>query len=116
MPAVGKDIPHDSARGHATGQSIFIDDMPPIRGELHVDFLGSPIAHGRIVTVDLAAAAKVLGVVALLTHKDITGHNLFGPIIKDEHLLVEELAEFLGDPVVLIAAENREALKTAKKA
>src|SRR5271163_1906670 len=48
MPAVGKNIPHDSAVGHVSGQSIFLDDLPPASGELLVDFLGSPVAHGRI--------------------------------------------------------------------
>ncbi|HSV14166.1 MAG TPA: xanthine dehydrogenase molybdopterin binding subunit [Tepidisphaeraceae bacterium] len=116
MPAVGQNIPHDSAAGHVTGESIFLDDVPPARGELLVDFFGSPVAHGRIKRVDLAAAAAVPGVVALLTHKDIPGHNQFGPIIKDEHLLVSDLAEYIGDPIVLIAAESRAAINAAKKA
>ena len=63
MPAVGKNIPHDSAVGHVTGQSTFLDDVAPASGEWLVDFLGSPVAHGRIRSVDLsAAAAKSLGI------------------------------------------------------
>jgi xanthine dehydrogenase large subunit len=115
MPVIGKDIPHDSARGHVSGESIFVDDIPAARNELHVDFVGSPVAHGKLKSIDIAAASKVPGVVAIFTAKDIPGHNSFGPIVKDEHLLVEDVAEFLGDPVVLIAAENREALRTARK-
>jgi xanthine dehydrogenase large subunit len=116
MPSVGSDIPHDSAHGHATGRSIFVDDIPPSRNELFVGVVGSPIAHARIVSVDLTSVLKIEGVVIALTAKDIPGHNHFGPIIKDEHLLVEDVAEFLGDPVVLIGAENRDALKLARKA
>jgi xanthine dehydrogenase large subunit len=115
MKVVGQNIPHDSARGHVTGESIFIDDMPPARQEVIVDFVGSPVAHGRLRSIDLSAALSVPGVVAVFTHKDITGHNLFGPIFKDEHLLVEEVAEYIGDPIVLIAAEDRGAIRQAKK-
>ncbi|MGB7161290.1 MAG: xanthine dehydrogenase molybdopterin binding subunit [Tepidisphaeraceae bacterium] len=116
MPVVGKDIPHDSARGHVTGQSIFIDDMPFARNELLVDFLGSPVAHGVIESLDIEAARRVEGVVALFTAKDVPGHNTFGPVVKDEQLLVEETAVFLGQPVVLIAATSQPALRAAKKA
>ncbi|MGH7179230.1 MAG: molybdopterin cofactor-binding domain-containing protein, partial [Tepidisphaeraceae bacterium] len=116
LGAVGRDIPHDSARGHVSGESVFIDDIPPSAAELLVDFVGSPVAHGRIKSIDVTSARAVAGVVAVLTARDISGHNHFGPIIKDEHLLVEEVAEFLGDPIVLIAAESRAALSAAKKA
>jgi xanthine dehydrogenase large subunit len=116
VPSVGQDIPHDSARGHASGKSVFIDDIPPARNELFIGVVGSPVAHGRIVSIDLSAVMKIEGVVIALTAKDIPGHNHFGPIIKDEHLLVDELAEFLGDPVVLIGCESREIVERAKKA
>ena len=116
MGVIGKDIPHDSARGHVTGRSLFIDDMPFARNELLVDFLGSPVAHGLIESLDLDAARKVEGVVAVFTAKDVPGHNTFGPVVKDEQLLVEETAMFLGQPVVLIAATTQPALRAAKKA
>src|SRR5205823_11141856 len=94
MSTVGKNIPHDSARGHVTGESIYVDDMPPARGELIVDFVWSPVAHGRIRGIDLERARAVPGVVALFTHRDLH-HNLFGPIIQDEILLVEDEATFI---------------------
>lgn len=115
MSSVGKNIPHDSAIGHVTGESIYVDDMPPVRGELFVDFYGSPIAHGRIKSLDLQAARSIPGIVALLTHHDLV-HNLFGPIIKDEVLLAEELVSFIGHPIVVIAGETRDAVRRAKTA
>lgn len=116
IASVGKDIPHDSASTHVAGESLFIDDIAPQRGELFVDYVGSPVAHGRIKAIHLDDARKIPGVVALFTHKDIPGHNVFGPILKDEHLLADKIVEFIGDPVVLVAAESRAALKAAKKA
>lgn len=113
---VGKNIPHDSAHGHVSGESIYIDDMPFSANELLVDFYPSPVAHGKVKSVDLSEASKVPGVVGLYTHKDLGGVNKFGPIIADETLLVEEIAEFIGHPIVVIAAESRQAIKAAKKA
>jgi xanthine dehydrogenase large subunit len=116
MPAVGKNIPHDSAVGHVTGRSVFLDDVPAATNEALVDFLGSPVAHGRLKHVDLSAAAAIPGILALYTHADVPGHNQFGSIIKDEHLLASDRVEMIGDPIVLIAGTSREAINLAKKA
>lgn len=110
---VGKDVPHDSARGHVTGESLYIDDIPPMAGELVVDFVWSPFAHARIKSCDFPATLP--GVVGLYTHRDLH-HNLLGPIVQDEPLLVEEICTFRGQPIVVIAAETREAAAEAKKA
>jgi xanthine dehydrogenase large subunit len=115
MSTVGSNIPHDSARGHVTGESIYIDDMPPSKGELIVDFLWSPVAHGRIRSLDVEPARAVDGIVALFTFRDLCS-NHFGPIIDDEILLAEETVMFIGEPIVVIAAESRDAIKAAKKA
>jgi xanthine dehydrogenase large subunit len=116
MPAVGKDIPNDSSGGHVSGRSVFLNDLPPARNELLVDFLGSPVAHGRIRSIDCLAASNIPGVVGLLTAQDIPGHNRFGSIMQDEHLLADGIADYVGDPIVLIVAESREAIDAARAA
>ncbi len=114
MPYVGQNIPHESAATHVAGLSAFIDDIPPRSDELFLEIFGSPVAHGRLRAVHLEAARTVPGVVALFTAKDVPGHNHFGPIIKDEHLLAEDELIYIGDPIVLIAANTRAAALTAK--
>lgn len=116
MSAVGRNIPHDSAKGHVSGESIYVDDIPPMRNEVIVDFFWSPVSHGKIRSLDLTEAAKVPGIVALFTYKDLDGVNKFGPITQDEVLLVEDHCQFMGEPIVVIAAENRQAIKLAKRA
>src|SRR6478672_2523308 len=116
MPAVGKDIAHDSAVTHVTGESIFLDDLPPLAGELLAGIVPSPVAHGRVRRLDLSAALRVPGIVAVITHRDVPGHNRFGPAVKDELLLVEEEAVFLGQPLAVIAAESADVLERARRA
>src|SRR3954453_7102673 len=96
MPAIGKDIPHDSAVTHVTGESVFLDDLPPLAGELLAGIVPSPVAHGRVRRLDVSAARAVPGVHAVLTVADVPGHNAFGPAVKDELLIVEGEAVFLG--------------------
>jgi xanthine dehydrogenase large subunit len=112
---VGKDVPHDSARGHVTGESIYIDDIPSLPNELVVDFVWSPFARARIKSVDLEPARTLPGIAGLYTHEDLS-HNCFGPIVKDEPLLAEGEIYFRGQPIVVIAAETREAVLAAKRA
>lgn len=116
MSIVGQNVPHESAHGHVSGESIYIDDLPHSSDELIVDYFYSPVAHGKIISLDLDEARKVEDVVGVYTHKDIPGENRFGPMTPDECLLVEDTVEFIGHPIVLIAAENRKAIKAAKKA
>jgi xanthine dehydrogenase large subunit len=113
---VGKDVPHDSAAGHVSGESIFLDDVAPLAGELLAAIVPSPVAHGRLRKLDVAPALALPGIAAVLTYRDIPGRNQFGAVIKDEFLLVEDEASFLGQPLVIIAGENSAALHLAQRA
>ena len=113
---VGKNVPHDSARGHVSGESLYIDDLPRLANELQVGFFWSPVARGRVEALDLDAARAMPGVVALFTHEDIDGKNLFGPIFRDEPLLAPGEVSYIGQPIVVIAAESRAAFEEARRA
>lgn len=115
MTVVGRNIPHDSARGHVTGESIYIDDMPPATNELYVDFVWSPYAHARILSVDVEPARSLPGVAGIYTYRDLQ-HNGFGPVLHDEPLLAEDLCVFRGQPIVVVAADSREAAAAARRA
>ena len=116
MNQLGKSPPHDSARLHVTGEAQYIDDFPPLRNELWVDFVGSPFAHGRIKAIDASAAAAIEGIVAILTHANVPAHNTFGPIFHDEELLAVSECHYLGQPIVLLAGTSRDVLTAARQA
>ncbi|HXI11986.1 MAG TPA: xanthine dehydrogenase molybdopterin binding subunit [Thermoanaerobaculia bacterium] len=115
MGVVGRNIPHDSAEGHVTGESIYIDDIPPLRNELFVDFFWARTSHARILSLELTAASRVPGIVAVFTAADLTT-NCFGPIIHDEPLMATDVITFMGQPIVVLAGETRDSVKRAKLA
>jgi xanthine dehydrogenase large subunit len=94
---------------------MYIDDMPPMPGELLVDFVWSPFARARIRSVDLTAARTLPGIAGLYTYEDLA-HNCFGPVTKDEPLLAVDECLFRGQPIVVIAAETQQAANAAKRA
>jgi carbon-monoxide dehydrogenase large subunit len=57
------------------GQGRFGDDVKPA-GTLAAIFVRSPHAHARITAIDVAAAKKAPGVVAVLTGQDFAGLDL----------------------------------------
>src|SRR5262249_14414891 len=116
MSLLGKSVPHDSAREHVTGEAAYIDDLPPLRDELLVDFVGSPFAHARIRSIDVAAARQMDGIAAVYTYVDVPGENTFGPVFHDEELLAQEECHYLGQPVVVLAGTSKAALQAAKAA
>ncbi|MEO6732090.1 MAG: molybdopterin cofactor-binding domain-containing protein [Ferruginibacter sp.] len=100
---------------HTRGESIYLDDIPVVAGTLYAACFDSPVAHGKIISLDVHAAEKSPGVVRVLTHKDITGINQIGGIIPDEELFAEEHVHFCGMPVALVIAETDHQARAAVK-
>jgi len=108
------DHKHDSAIKHVTGQSVYVNDiMAP--GQLVGRVIYSPVAHANIQLPDVSAVYGVKGVISVLTCKDIPGKNQMGPVIDDEPCLAINEVTFIGQAIVLIAAETEEAALEAEK-
>jgi xanthine dehydrogenase large subunit len=103
------------APNHVTGKSIYVDDIPGMDGMLYLKIFDSTIAHGKITSLDYSEAALVEGVEKIFSHKDITGENQIGGIIPDEPLLAEDEVHFMGQPILIIAAETEDAAEEALK-
>ncbi len=119
IAALGAELPHESARLHVTGEAVFTDDIPELRGTLYAALITSPVAHGELIGegIDRAALMAEHGVVAVFTAKDIPGENNCGPIIHDDPFLAAGKVEFIGQPVaVVVAREMLYAREVAKKA
>ncbi|MBI5464267.1 MAG: hypothetical protein HY966_04860, partial [Ignavibacteriales bacterium] len=108
-------IPHESAALHVSGEAVYIDDIaaPPTMLAGHVVY--SSHAHARVVSFDLSKARLVPGIAAILSAKDIPGHNQVGPVVKDELCLADGEVHCVGQAMFLIAAQTVEQCRQAEK-
>ena len=87
MNNVGQPVPHESARGHVTGEALYTDDLlgrfPQV---LHAWPVVAPHAHARILSLDILPALADPGVVTILTAADVPGEGDSGPNRHDEPL------------------------------
>jgi xanthine dehydrogenase large subunit len=100
---------------HVRGESIYLDDIPLVSGTLYAAVFDSPVAHGKIKSLDISAAEKMNGVVKVFTAKDIPGENQIGGIVPDEELLAKTHVHFCGMPVALVIADSEHAARAALK-
>jgi CO/xanthine dehydrogenase Mo-binding subunit len=101
---VGVSHPRHDARDKVTGAANYPADL--IRpGMVRLKTVFARRAHARIVSIDVAAALAVPGVVAVLTARDVP-HNRYGLIDADQPVLCDDVVRYEGDRVALVAAET----------
>lgn len=101
------------------GQGRFIDDID-LPGCLHLQFLRSPSAHGRIRKLDVAEAERSPGVASVITARD-AGHlgqpavNLLLPdvMLPKWAVLPADIVEWVGQPVAAVIATSLHAASDA---
>ncbi len=95
------------------GQGRYLDDIV-LPGLLHAAFVRSTHAHASIASVDTASARRAPGVGALLTGADLQGQvepltprlEASGFIPTSWPALAASRVRFVGEPVVVVAAET----------
>jgi carbon-monoxide dehydrogenase large subunit len=94
------------------GEGRYLDDLR-IDGVAHVVFVRSPHAHARVAALDVAAARKAPGVVAVVTAADLDPFPPLGMIRAIEGMVVPAMAFVAGDvvrcqgtPVAAVVAES----------
>ena len=83
MKIAGQTLPHESARGHVTGEALYTDDLLlRFPGILHAWPVMAPHAHALVVRLDAASAIDEPGVIGNrlvpLLHDRPTMSNLYG--------------------------------------
>jgi carbon-monoxide dehydrogenase large subunit len=107
-----------------TGHGRYVDDVLPA-GTLHAAFVRSPVAHGRILAVDVDGARQGDGVVAVFTGAELerivlppggmgVGHDFMlggeGPSFT---ALCTDKVRLVGDPIVMVVAQSRHQAEDA---
>ena len=104
------------SHSHVRGESVYLDDIPVVRGTLYACVFDSSVAHGKLNSIDTSEAENSEGVFKVITAKDLIGENQIGGIVPDEPLLAEGEVHFQGMPIAVVLAESEElARKAAKK-
>jgi xanthine dehydrogenase large subunit len=104
---------HDSAPLHVNGRAEYCDDIALPANTLHAAFGLSPIAHGRIRSLDLSPVAAFPGVAAIALPADIPGENNYGGAVHDDPIFAEQLVQYAGQPLFAVAADS---MRCARKA
>ncbi len=100
-----------------TGTGRYVDDIK-LPGMLHAAFVRSPMAHARVLSVDVSAARALPGVVAVYTGAELETMTVPGPDAittlmglggptPEFTLLATDKVRFAGDPVAIVIAESR---------
>lgn len=117
---VGKSIPLLDAAEKASGKIKFIGDIR-LPGMLYCKLLLSPLAHGMIKKIDLTAAEKVPGVLAIYTYMNTpeTRYNRYLWYVgqqapKNERLLTNYIRHY-GDRIAAVLATDKKAAEQAVK-
>jgi xanthine dehydrogenase large subunit len=103
------------SKSHVRGESVYLDDIPLLQGTLFARVYDSPVAHGKLKSVDVSEAEQCAGVVKIITAKDLIGENEIGGILPDEPLFADEEVHFQGMPIALVLAETEEQARHAAR-
>ncbi|WP_278412117.1 xanthine dehydrogenase molybdopterin binding subunit [Stutzerimonas kunmingensis] len=113
VTGVGKSVKHDSAPKHVSGEAVYVDDRLEFPNQLHIYARMSDRAHARIIRIDTAPCYEVPGVAIAITAQDVPGQLDIGAVLPGDPLLADSKVEYIGQPVIAVAADS---LETARKA
>ena len=108
---VGKAVPRLEDEALLSGNARFIDDLSPLPGLRHAAILRSPYPHAIIQSIDIAAAIALPGVIGVVTGREIA--EIIDPLVSAVRAPIKyypiaiEKVRYGGEPVAIIAAENR---------
>ena len=118
---IGRALPRRNARRLVAGRGRYVDDIVLPR-MVHVAFVRSPVAHGRIVSIGTADAAALPGVVRVVTGRDLIdvcqafqGNSATAPMLKSppQRAIAVERVLWQGEAVAAVIAESRAVAEDA---
>ncbi len=120
MKYVNQPIRKTDAMSLVTGKPVYTDDIAP-KDCLIVKVLRSPYANAWVEDIKTGNAAKVSGIVCVLTYKDVPQRRftLAGQtapeMSPDDRLILDRHVRFVGDAVAIVAGETEAAVDKALK-
>jgi len=117
---IGKSLLRLEDESLLRGDARFIDDLKP-EGHLHVAMLRSPIASAHIRHIDVSAAARSAGVIAVFTGADLEGScapmkvhlTTPGALAPDRPIIADDRVRFVGEIMAAVVADSRYSAEDA---
>ncbi len=116
---IGKPMKRNEDALLLTGRALFTDDVH-LPDMLHVAFVRSDYAHGRILGIDTEFAEEIPGVVAIITAEDLGDYWQPGPLLvppppvegkifhaRTQVPLAKDKVRHVGEPIAMVIAESR---------
>ncbi|XP_078599022.1 uncharacterized protein LOC144874584 isoform X2 [Branchiostoma floridae x Branchiostoma japonicum] len=101
-------MPKTSSRVQASGEAIYINDMPATPGEVYAAFVTSTVANCKLGNMDFSQAMEIPGAVAYLTAKDVRGENNYNPPSSPvAEIFSSDEVSYAGQPVALVIADTQ---------
>lgn len=123
MTLIGQSVRRLEDRPLLTGKGRYAADVN-LRGQLHMRVVRSPVAHGRILDVDVADAINTAGVVAVWTGPDVADvppidfrqEGLTDLYPYRQPILAQEVVRYVGEPVAVVFADDAYTAEDAAEA
>src|SRR5262249_16191584 len=124
---IGQPVPRSEDPTLVRGEGCYTDDVS-LPGEAHAAMVRSRVAHAVLKGIDVAAARKLPGVLAVYTGADLAQYGTLkcgipfnnrdgSPMIKPPRpALAIDKVRFVGDPVAFVVAETPLQAKDAVEA
>lgn len=122
--SIGKSLPRAEDLPLITGGASYVADLS-LPGQLHARVVRSPVAHGRIESIDIEDAVALPGVVGVWTAEDLIAEFGSVPTIQTrisfrtevlpylQGVLASEKVRYVGEPVAFIVADDRYVVEDA---
>ncbi len=111
---VGVSVPRVDGAPKVVGTARYVDDYPPLAGELFGATVRSPVARGKLRAIKFDPSFDWSDVTTV-TAEDVPV-NVVALIADDQPVLAAGSVSHVYEPVVLLACANRQKLARAKRA
>ncbi|HUD86319.1 MAG TPA: molybdopterin cofactor-binding domain-containing protein, partial [Xanthobacteraceae bacterium] len=118
MNQVGQSIPRLEVRAKVTGRADYTHNLR-LPGMLYGKVFRSTVPHGRIRSLDTAAARAIKGVHRVVTGADILKiipEPYYGPAFHDQPILALDKVCHVGEPVAVVLASDPHVAEQAVQA
>ncbi|KAL4335043.1 hypothetical protein GQ457_07G035940 [Hibiscus cannabinus] len=107
-PPVGQPVNKVGAAIQASGEAVFVDDIPAPGNCLYGAFVYSTEPLARVKSITFKSRSPPVGFNALISVKDIPGKNLGSTsVFGEEPLYADEFAQFAGDRIAFVVADTQ---------